>query len=123
MSEAAIEHLDNGWLRECIGITKLDVPNWLIGGYVRLWVQANDGHPKGAAFSEEETVSTAASAGQRRKFWSWGYEGQDIPESDVKSMHERVAKRLNMTDFSILKDPTLDEIEIRAPRIKPPASL
>ena len=38
-------------------------------------------------------------------------------------MHERVAKRLNMTDFTILKDPTLDEIEIRAPRIKPPASL
>jgi len=61
--------------------------------------------------------------GQRRKFWSWGYEGQDIPESEVTSMHERVAKRLGMSDFTILKDPTLDEIEIRAPRITPPASL
>lgn len=54
--------------------------------------------------------------GRRRKFWSWGYEGQDIPESEVKSMHERVAKRLGMSDFTVLPDPTLDEIEIRAPR-------
>ncbi len=64
-----------------------------------------------------------APKGPRRKFWSWGYEGQDIPESEVTSMHERVAKRLGMSDFTILKDPTLDEIEIRAPRITPPASL
>ena len=61
--------------------------------------------------------------GQRRKFWSWGYEGRDIPQSEIDSMHERVAKRLGMSDFTILKDPTLDEIELRAPRIKPPASL
>ena len=38
-------------------------------------------------------------------------------------MQQRVAKRLGMTDFTILSDPTLDEIELRAPRIQPPASL
>ena len=61
--------------------------------------------------------------GQRRKFWAWGYEGQEISESDIKSMQQRVAQRLGMSEFTALKDPTLDEIEIRAPRIKPPPSL
>ena len=62
----------------------------------------------------------ATPKGQRRKFWGWGFEGQDIPQSEIDSMHERVAKRLGMRDFTILKDPTLDEIEVRAPRINLP---
>jgi len=38
-------------------------------------------------------------------------------------MHECVAQRPGMRDFKILADPIVDEIEIRAPRITPPASL
>ena len=31
--------------------------------------------------------------GQRRKFWAWGYEGQEIADSEVKVMQQRVAQR------------------------------
>lgn len=59
----------------------------------------------------------------RRKFWTWGYEGQTIPEEDVRSMQKRVAERVGMKEFTEIPDPTLEEIEIRPPRIKAPASL
>jgi len=61
--------------------------------------------------------------GRKRKFWTWGYEGDDIPQTEVDSMCKRVAERLGVPGFELLSDPKLDEIELRAPRITPPASL
>ena len=49
--------------------------------------------------------------GQRRKFWSWGYEGEDNSKDEIRTMRDRVEQRLGIKDIEILSDPTLDEIE------------
>jgi|TARA_R110001599_G_scaffold82062_3_gene221139 alkyldihydroxyacetonephosphate synthase len=61
--------------------------------------------------------------GERRKFWTWGYESDETPQAAIDSMCERVAKRLNVPGFDLTPDPTLDEIELRAPRIEIPHTL
>ncbi|HPR06424.1 MAG TPA: hypothetical protein PLI17_07325, partial [Denitromonas sp.] len=61
--------------------------------------------------------------GQRRKFWSWGYEGEDNSKDEIRIMRDRVEQRLGIKDIEILSDPTLDEIELYASRIKIPRTL
>lgn len=61
--------------------------------------------------------------GKRRKFWSWGYEGEDITQAEVDMMCQRVADRLGMPGYEVMSDPTLDEIDITPSRITPPPSL
>lgn len=61
--------------------------------------------------------------GQPRKFYSWGYEGEEISPEEVKKMAERVAQRLGVDELEVLSDPTLDEIELRNSAIKIPDSL
>jgi len=61
--------------------------------------------------------------GKRRKFYSWGYEGEDIPPAEVKKMAERVSARLGVEEPDILPDPKLDEIDLRNPRISIPKTL
>jgi len=61
--------------------------------------------------------------GKRRKWHSWGYEDEGITPAEVKEMAERVAQRLNIDEPVILPDPTLEELVLREPRIKIPASL
>ena len=40
--------------------------------------------------------------GRKRKFWTWGYEGDEVPQSEIDSMCERVAKRLGVEGFELL---------------------
>ena len=61
--------------------------------------------------------------GQRRKFWSWGYEGEANSKDEIRTMRDRVEQRLGIKDIEILSDPTLDEIELYASRIKIPRTL
>ena len=50
--------------------------------------------------------------GRRRKFWSWGYEGEDNSQEEIRTMRDRVEQRLVIKDIEVLSDPTLDEIEL-----------
>ena len=61
--------------------------------------------------------------GQRRKFWSWGYEGEDNSQEEIRTMRDRVEQRLGIKDIEVLSDPTLDEIELYPSRIKIPRTL
>lgn len=61
---------------------------------------------------------------RRRKFWGWGYEDQSFTPEEIKSMAQRVAERLGVKEeLEIMPDPKLEDIELRAPRMTPPASL
>lgn len=61
--------------------------------------------------------------GKRRKFWSWGYEGDNVPKADIDNMVKRVQNRLGVDGLELLPDPTLDEIDLRKPRISIPSTL
>ena len=61
--------------------------------------------------------------GKRRKFHSWGYEGEEISPAEVKKMAERMAQRLGLDELEVLSDPTIDEIELPQSAIKIPKSL
>lgn len=62
-------------------------------------------------------------AERRRKFWGWGYEDQGPNPEQQRHLAERMAKRFNLGGFEITPPPTEVELNLRAPRIKPPDSL
>lgn len=61
--------------------------------------------------------------GPRRKFWSWGYEGEEISQEEINIMRVRVEQRLGIKDIKVLSDPTLDEIDLYSSRIQIPRTL
>ncbi|HKV54924.1 MAG TPA: FAD-binding oxidoreductase [Candidatus Binataceae bacterium] len=62
-------------------------------------------------------------AERRRKFWGWGYEDQGPTPEQQKRMAERMANRFGLGELTILPHPTEAELNLRAPRVKPPDSL
>jgi len=62
-------------------------------------------------------------AERRRKFWGWGYEDQGPNAEQKQRMAERMAMRFGRTDFALTPAPTEAELNLRAPRVKPPAAL
>src|ERR1700677_5371603 len=62
-------------------------------------------------------------AERRRKFWGWGYEDQGPNQEQKQHMAERMAKRFGLAGFEITPPPTEDELNLRAPRVTPPAAI
>ena len=60
---------------------------------------------------------------RKRKFWGWGYEDQHPNAEQQKHIGERVAKRFGLGPLTITPPPREDELNLRAPRIKPPDAL
>lgn len=60
---------------------------------------------------------------RKRKFWGWGYEDQQPNAEQQKHIAERVAKRFGLAPLTITPPPREDELNLRAPRVKPPAAL
>jgi alkyldihydroxyacetonephosphate synthase len=60
---------------------------------------------------------------RKRKFWGWGYEDQHPNAEQQKHIGERVAKRFGLGPLTITPPPHEDELNLRAPRIKPPDTL
>lgn len=61
--------------------------------------------------------------GKPRKFYSWGYEGEEISREEVQKMADRMAQRIGVDKLEVLTDPTLDELELPKPKIKIPKAL
>ena len=61
-------------------------------------------------------------AERRLKFWGWGYEGDGPNEDAQRRLCERTAQRFGRA-LTLAPAPRLDEIALRAPRVKPPAEL
>src|ERR1019366_6341884 len=64
-----------------------------------------------------------AMAERRRKFWGWGYEDQGPTPEQQKHMAERIAQRFGLGPIEITPAPKESELNLRAPRVKPPAAL
>jgi alkyldihydroxyacetonephosphate synthase len=62
-------------------------------------------------------------AERRRKFWGWGYEDQGPDAEQQARLAERMAKRFGLGELKIMPPPTESELNLRAPRVKPPAAL
>jgi alkyldihydroxyacetonephosphate synthase len=57
---------------------------------------------------------------RKRKFWGWGYEDQHPNAEQQKHIGERVAKRFGLGPLTITPPPREDELNLRAPRVRPP---
>jgi alkyldihydroxyacetonephosphate synthase len=84
------------------------------------WVSANgaDGQTPGAP-PRPGTSRQAA----RRKIWGWGLEGDGLTAGEIEQLAGTFAGRFQVDPGGILEPPHVDELELRAPRLAPPASL
>jgi alkyldihydroxyacetonephosphate synthase len=57
---------------------------------------------------------------RKRKFWGWGYEDRHPDAEQQKQIGERVAKRFGLGPLTITPPPHEDELNLRAPRVRPP---
>lgn len=62
-------------------------------------------------------------AERRLKFWGWGYEDQTLSGAEAGKVARFVASRTGAAMQPYRAPPTLDEIALEPPRIRPPASL
>jgi alkyldihydroxyacetonephosphate synthase len=67
-------------------------------------------------------MSTALSAG-RRKFWGWGLEGEGLSPSELEELGTTFAGRFGIDGVRIQEPPRPEELDLRPPRLSPPASL
>jgi alkyldihydroxyacetonephosphate synthase len=61
--------------------------------------------------------------GQRLKFWGWGFEGEGPNENDTAKIGAALASRFGLDSLQAVPPPRIEEIELRAPRMQPPAKL
>jgi alkyldihydroxyacetonephosphate synthase len=61
--------------------------------------------------------------GETRKFWGWGIEGGGPNVSQQEGLRKSIATRLEAPDLALRPEPRIQDIELRAPRLKPPSAL
>src|SRR5436190_14729585 len=59
----------------------------------------------------------------RRRFWGWGIEGAGPSREQQLKMGQTIAARFGTEPRVPIDPPTVDELDLRAPRVAPPASL
>ena len=59
----------------------------------------------------------------RLKHFGWGREGEGLSAEEETFVLARLAERLGPTESREVAPPRLEDIKLRAPRIKPPATL
>ncbi|MDX6642436.1 MAG: alkyldihydroxyacetonephosphate synthase, partial [Solirubrobacteraceae bacterium] len=65
----------------------------------------------------------AAVAERRRKHWGWGYEDQQPPHEDVRAAAAGIAQHLGFGSSEPERPVELDQLELPAPRLRPPDAL
>ena len=60
---------------------------------------------------------------RERKFWGWGLEGVGPDEAQTRKLGAGLAARFGLDASDVTPAPRLEELELRAPRITPPAAL
>ncbi|MGQ0805722.1 MAG: FAD-binding oxidoreductase [Actinomycetota bacterium] len=61
--------------------------------------------------------------GRRRKFWGWGFEGEGPTRDQQESMAKTLAGMFEVESLTVAEPPTLDELDLPAPRLALPDSL
>jgi alkyldihydroxyacetonephosphate synthase len=59
----------------------------------------------------------------RLKFWGWGYETERLTPEEVGRLEAAYAQRFRVPAFEAMPIPRAEEIELRTPRVRPPAAL
>ncbi len=62
-------------------------------------------------------------ADRRLKFWGWGYEDQGLDADQQQRLAAGLAERFGRSELRIDAPPEIAELELRAPRVLPPARL
>jgi alkyldihydroxyacetonephosphate synthase len=62
-------------------------------------------------------------ASARRKFYGWGLEGEGLAASEIEQLGAVFSERLRVDEPRIKEPPRVEELDLRAPRLVPPASL
>ncbi len=60
---------------------------------------------------------------RRRKFYGWGYEGDTVSPAETAEFESAWSQLLGIDHFEAVPFPKEEDIDLRAPRIQPPASL
>src|SRR5271168_3489893 len=60
---------------------------------------------------------------RRRKFYGWGYEGDEVSSQEIAEFEKAWTRLLGVTDFTAMPFPTEGSIDLRPSRVNPPASL
>ena len=63
------------------------------------------------------------SAARQLKFWGWGYEDQQPPPDEVAAAAAGAREHLGFGPAEVERPARLEDVELRAPRLEPPASL
>ena len=58
-----------------------------------------------------------------RKFWGWGFADTGITDSEVHDLGNMIRDKFGFAIHDLAKAPTIDEIELREPRVTPPETL
>src|SRR2546428_9172801 len=59
----------------------------------------------------------------RLKFWGWGYEGQGPNAEQQERMAQSLSTRLGVPELTIVPPPSVEELNLRKPRVSAPSSL
>jgi alkyldihydroxyacetonephosphate synthase len=60
---------------------------------------------------------------RRRKLWGWGFEDQQLPFEEVEQAARGAREHLGFEPAEVERPPRLEDVELPAARIEPPASL
>ncbi|MHB8353798.1 MAG: FAD-binding oxidoreductase [Burkholderiales bacterium] len=60
---------------------------------------------------------------RRRKFYGWGYEGEEVSPGEIAEFEQQWSRLLGVTKFEAMPFPTEAAIALRAPRVSLPVSL
>ena len=58
----------------------------------------------------------------RRKFWGWGLEGQGLAADEIEQLGAVFTERLGIDGLRVQEPPEVEELDLPAPRLVPPAS-
>jgi alkyldihydroxyacetonephosphate synthase len=57
------------------------------------------------------------------KFWGWGFADEGLSDDQLRRLAKGLAERFRVPELRAVAPPRIDEIELRAPRVRPPDAL
>src|SRR3954471_23420265 len=67
--------------------------------------------------------SMATPSPRQRSWYGWGWEDEALGPDQVAALAPRVAARLGVGDLPVRGAPRLEDLDLPAPRVSPPAAL
>ncbi|GAY11006.1 MULTISPECIES: FAD-binding oxidoreductase [unclassified Pseudonocardia] len=69
------------------------------------------------------SASNATRDNRQRKFWGWGFADDVVSDKEILELGDHLHASFGITPQDLSPAPRLEEIELRDPRVAPPASL